>query len=392
MPVAVLTPFTRGRAVKSGDLLWRKKVLPVGDVEYQGRTLHFTEEYLHQLAQSFTSRAYDQVPFQLADGQNTHTNDPERFRGTIVSMDAQPDGLWVTLAPTTDGEKTLLDNPQLGVSARIVEDYARSDGKYFPAAVQHVLGTLDPRIPGLGGWQPDIEMSNGGYKIIDLSGAQFSGEEGDMPNLTDEQNERLAQLLNIPPEKFSSLIAAVSAPELTDEELASLMGNDDGESGDGLSDEELAELLSAAAELDAEGLLEPEGVGMSAEQQMAIEMANARTEATEFHLSNIQRQLDAEKFSKEKLELADIGVPPFIVDLARPLLLGTGHVVDLSNGQSVDAGLVMRKVLLEYAKAARMLDLGNEMGSAFDEPEGQSQAAESRANVVDLFKRQTGLG
>ena len=33
------------------------------------------------------------------------------------------------------------------MSARIVEDYARSDGKFFTAAVQHVLGTLDPRIP-----------------------------------------------------------------------------------------------------------------------------------------------------------------------------------------------------------------------------------------------------
>src|ERR1035441_8319817 len=139
MTAAVLTPFYRSRAVELGNRLWRKKVLPVGDVEYKGRTLHFTlnylkglagaftaraydqvafqrsEEhtselqsltlcdsdlvlpvgdveykgrtlhftlnYLKGLAGAFTARAYDQVAFQLADAQNTHTNDPERFRG-----------------------------------------------------------------------------------------------------------------------------------------------------------------------------------------------------------------------------------------------------------------------------------------------------------------------
>ena len=55
---AVLTPFTTADAVKLGNRLWRKKVLPVGDVEYKGRLLHFTRNYLGQLAAAFTSRAY----------------------------------------------------------------------------------------------------------------------------------------------------------------------------------------------------------------------------------------------------------------------------------------------------------------------------------------------
>ncbi len=102
------------------------------DIEYQGRQLHFTRPYLEGLASAFRSRAYDQVSFQLADSQNTHTNDPERHRGTIVDMQVADDGLYITLDPTERGERVLTENPYLGVSVRIVESYSRSDGTYFP--------------------------------------------------------------------------------------------------------------------------------------------------------------------------------------------------------------------------------------------------------------------
>ena len=134
MTAAVLTPFTTADAVELGNRLWRKRVLPVGDVEYKGRLLHFTKDYLGQLVSAFTSRAYDQVPFQLADAQNTHSNDPERFRGEIKSMNLEDDGLYVTAELTEDGERVLTANPRLGVSARIVEDYARSDGQRASAS------------------------------------------------------------------------------------------------------------------------------------------------------------------------------------------------------------------------------------------------------------------
>lgn len=54
------------------------------------------------------------------------------------------DGLYVTAQLTERGEAVLRDNPYLGVSARIVEQYRRADGKFYPAAMQHVLATLDP--------------------------------------------------------------------------------------------------------------------------------------------------------------------------------------------------------------------------------------------------------
>ena len=174
MSAALLTPFTRSAAIELAAQTWRKKLLPIGSIDYKGRTLHFTRDYLGQLVRSFHSGAYDQVPLQLADAENRHSNDPERTRGEITGMELGPDGLYVTVRTTEAGSRVLAGNPRLGVSARIVEDYARSDGRHFPAAVQHVLATLDPRIPGLGAWEA-IEASNPvSGRTVDLSNAAFT--------------------------------------------------------------------------------------------------------------------------------------------------------------------------------------------------------------------------
>jgi hypothetical protein len=178
MASLVFTPLLRGQPVElAGGSLWRKKLLPVGQVDYKGRKLQFTREYLQDLARAFMAKAYDQVPLQLADASNAHTNAVERYAGQVVDADVTDDGLYITVKPTERGHKILEENPALGVSARIIEDYARSDGQYFPAAIQHVLATLDPRIPGLGGWTA-IEASNSAEIVIDLSSCRFDGQDG----------------------------------------------------------------------------------------------------------------------------------------------------------------------------------------------------------------------
>ena len=39
---SVISPFTFSSAVELANRLWRKRILPIGDIEYQGRTLNFT--------------------------------------------------------------------------------------------------------------------------------------------------------------------------------------------------------------------------------------------------------------------------------------------------------------------------------------------------------------
>jgi hypothetical protein len=394
---AILTPFTTGPAQQAGPRIWRKRVLPVGHVEYKGRMLNFTKGYNDQLAGAFAAAAYDQVPFQLADAKNTHTNDPERYRGSIIGMDSRDDGLWVTLAPTTEGEEVILQNPQLGVSARIVEDYARSDGKFFPAAVQHVLGTLDPRIPGLGAWQA-VEMAGGEQNVLDLTGFAFT-TEGTMPDLDAAQQAKLAKLLQIPESQLDQLVAGLGTGDLGG--LDPSLGDLDAE----ISDEELALLI---ADLPAEelALLEQEfltetaaaaqSTGLSQEAQMALELTAARADENDRQLRVINTRLAASEFQRERRRLIeDLGLPPRAVDMAKPLLQGAGHVIEFSNDQgqavAVDAGQVMRAVLDEIGKTSKMLDLGFELGSSFDEPEQHQQAATARADLVKGFRQITGI-
>jgi len=389
MTAAVLTPFSGSKAIELGNRLWRKRVLPVGDIDYKGRTLHFTKDYLAELARSFRARAYDQVPFQLADAENKHTNDPERFAGEITDFEVDEDGLYIKLSATERGDRVLRENPKLGVSARIVEDYARADGKFFSAAVQHVLGTLDPRIPQLGGWQA-VEASNDVDTTLDLSTAVFTGEERNVAEeFTTEERGRLAKLLQIPEDKLDKLTA------LADADLDRLTAEGEGEGGE-LSDEELAALIEgmseeelAALESEFEAEVTAAAPGLSNQAAMALEMANVRAEENERQLSIITAELDAQRFAAEKARLVrDHGVPPFLVDLAKPLLEGTGHTVDLSNGTSVDAGQIMRRVLTEYSKAARMMDLSVELGSPVDEPEQHGAAEQARDDVVSRARAQ----
>jgi hypothetical protein len=215
---SVITPFSFGPAVELANRQWRKKILPIGSIDYQGRQLNFTRDYLSGLVRAFLDRAYDSVPFQLAPGDNSHSNDPERTRGQITDMSLEDDGLYVTARVTSRGEAVLRENPQLGVSARIVEQYSRSDGRFYPAAIQHVLGTLDPRIPGLGQWQP-VDMSSSPAMIIDLSSSSWAGEDA-APAAADAEltDAELADLLEV----------------LDDDELEALIQDQDGGNGPAL--------------------------------------------------------------------------------------------------------------------------------------------------------------
>jgi hypothetical protein len=395
MPAAVLTPFTRSPARKVGPGNWVKRLLPVGSIQYKGRTLDFDVPYLDGLVQAYRDSAYDYVPLQLAGDENRHTNDVERFGGKISGMTIDlkgPDGpgLYISLAPTQRGERVLEDNPDVGVSARIVEHYDRSDGRYYPRAIQHVLATHDPRIPGLGGWQT-VEAANDVEVTIDLSSMSFAGEPegtGTMPEMTPEQQARLAKLLEIPEDQWNQIVAGLTAPNLTP-------GQDDQ-----LTAEELAELEAAALELDQLGLLEPEPAGAgvtlaNADVLTALELTNARADAQGYHLAGIQAKLDAANWNAERQRyVRDLSIPSDVVDAARPLLEGAGRVVELSNGTSVDAGAIMRQVLDRVGQTWNALGLdldGIELGSPLDEPHQNNQAGERRAEVVEMFKRQTGI-
>jgi hypothetical protein len=129
--------------------------------------------------------------------------------------------------------------------------------------------------------------------------------------------------------------------------------------------------------------------GLSGTDAVALELAQATGDENARQLQIITTQLDHERWLSERNKLIHShNVPPFVADLAQPLLEGAGHVVDLSNGSSVDAGQIVRKIMTEWGKVIEQLGIGVELGTPMDEPDGEGQAADARNGVVTRARAQ----
>jgi hypothetical protein len=353
MPTAFQLPTDSAPTERLGRRLFRKKLLPLASIDYNGRRIDFTKEYLQGLVDSFRDGAYDDCPFVLADDQNRHTMDPSRVRGSVKGLELSEDGLSALVEVTDEGAKVLADNGnRLGVSARIVEDLSRADGKTYKAALAHVLGTTDPRINNLGPWQ-ELELSNSpGIAVVDLTQSPYE-RTALVPEFTDDEMTALRAILatKTPPAPVAPVgvitpPAPPSAPVETDldPELEAA----------------IAEILAAQTATEPAGGAAPMAeVALSAETVRALELAQANENQRAIELSAIRSELDAERFRRESAELASAGVPPKLIELSRPLLEGSNRVIDLSNGTKVDAGVVIRAVLEELKGT---IDLSGEFG------------------------------
>jgi hypothetical protein len=296
---ALQMPFDESEATQVGRRTYRKQILPVGSLEYEGRTLNFTREYLEDLANNFNSGAFDQVPFQLADPENRHTNDPERFRGEVKALELADDGLYGIVELTDDGAEVVEKNPKLGVSARIIEGIKDGAGN----AIQHVLGTLDPRVTGMGQWEA-VNLSASDVGVVDLTAASYS-QPVPATSTTQPRTDDAA------------------AREL----LQQMLQDDDGDATT---------------------------VQLSAEDRQTVELAEQRATAAERRVTELEARIDNEHFERQRRELLEAGVPPAMVDLAEPLLRGASGTIELSNGTRVNAGNVVEKML---AECRGMIDL-----------------------------------
>lgn len=375
-----LTPTDSGDAVELSTKTFRKKILPKGKIRYGDREINFDDEYLKDLAASYTDGAYDQVPYMLADASNAHTMDPERFRGECKTVTAEDDGLWGTFELSGEAADLVRANPKLGVSARIVEGYERSDGKTFKRALQHVLGTLDPRIPGMGAWE-EVDLSNDGSydssEVIDLSNFDYeeegivSEEKKDVPVSDDAAFEAAKAML---PGWTDQEITDLLNEPITDEEKAAI----DAEAAASVETEEVVEAEVETPEVEAkvvpvveaEEANEEELVSLSnvVETNTAVDLANddLRTQVTA-----LQADVAKSRFAKERAEWISNGVPPQLIKQAEVLLTAPrGAVIDLSNGvddNKVDAAQIVRTLLdgcagyIELAKErGHTLTLSNE--------------------------------
>jgi hypothetical protein len=396
--LALLTPRRRGRTTELSRRVWRTQLLPLGEINYKGRTIKFDMDYLRNVARSFKERAFGQVPFQLATDDNKHTNDPERFRGKIIDVVLTNDGLDVLVEPTKAGAELLRENPDLGVSARIYEEYERADGKHWTAALQHVLGTLDPRVPGMRTWREvevPVALSSeiGEVEVVDLSDAEFEEGGTDKVAFSKEDRAALIELLKkakgASDDELEGLVDELveddeddDESDLTDDELEQLIAQAEAEAGDPENeDDEVDE-----DDEEEEPVSGRVPVAASNRGRKAVELANLQLAAQSDQIAQMQAVMDGQAFDAEKRQFAVLGIPPQITELARPLLEGSGHVVELSGGDEIDAGAVMRNVLRQLGQQIKVLDLSGVIGSGLEDDEEKEEAEQHRTETADFVK------
>jgi hypothetical protein len=393
----ILTPLEFTATATLERRLFRKKVLPIDSINYNGRTIDFTREYLEGIVEAFNNGAFDNVPLQFADANNSHTNDPDRYRGDVVGMSLEDDGLYVTVAATQKGAEILQENPKLGISARIVNGYDRADGKHFSAAMQHVLATHDPRIPGLGAWDTVESFSNdanGG--IIDLTAEKFGVKNSDSKDDSVSEKDN-----SLSAEELTALRALLADLDNADADAETDADEAEDENAEELTDEELNALI---AELDAESDPESEPVDPEAnadQRELAsagAELSNSDSEALELanqtalELSRVKAELSEQRWKNERaMFIREYGITPAILDMAAPVLKSEGQTVELSNGEKTDSSAVMRQVLTEFGKMVKVLDLGNELGSGIEgEQDLNAEAAAKRDETTKALRAMMG--
>lgn len=379
MTTEVRTPFSVSAVELSGAGLFRKQILKFETINYidprtgKRQTLTFDPQYGQKLIEAFRAGAYPQVPFQLADGDNRHNNDPRNTSGEVVAVELSRDGSGVDgiLRLWGPGAEVVKNNPKLGVSARLLENTTMTDGRTWPVAMQHVLGTVDPQMRDMRPWEKvnSIDLSNGTVsKILDLSIATYE-RSAPMPE-QDEGKGSGTVTLELSPDRAARLTQLLDE----DEALSALAE----QLGDELVDEQ-----DEVEEEDDEFEDDEDGdeVQLSATYGPALELATTQISSLEtrvVELSNAlnQQRVDAEVGEYERQDLA-----PAVVEAARPLLSIATGAIELSNGvpgQAVDPGEVIREVLdtvIELARSDQLFVSSEERGRLDGDTKTNSERA-----------------
>lgn len=334
-------------ASQDGKLAFWKQILPKAGIDYTAKDgsrqhIDFDEQYLTDLA---TLKAVDKIGFLLADAENRHTMDPERWRGDVVQMEVREDGLYGKIVfPNPTAAAAVIDNPNLGVSARIRENVQRSDGSTLARGIIHVLGTLDPQVSGMAPWQP-TDLSNDEDEVLDLSEMEYT-------DMADKKEAKKKALADYTPDE----IEAFTEEEL-DAFLAEFVPDFTAYTETSTSEEEVEDQTK-----DETKVLAGAGADMATKVQADIELANQAAAQANARAAEALKRLADAQWQSARESYMDAGVPPHLLDLAAPVLNRPSEmVIDLSNEDSEDVNVTaVVKGLLDACKG--MVDLSNEMG------------------------------
>ena len=372
MTTAIHTPLDFSKAEPGGFRKFWKQILPVTSIDYDGQQVDFDPEFHKSLNLSFHEGAYEQVPVVFADSENRHNMDPRNFGGEIVDVEyrgpGEGEGTWALIKADRQAAKAIKANPKLGVSARILRQY-ENGGKVFTNAMNHLLLTMNPRVRGMQPWQAADLSEDADIEVVDLTDSDY--EEGnamgtrttrrrkaskttiDLSKLTDEQFQDLLDLAGTDDEDPED-------DDLTDEERDALDDEDDEGEGD-QQPERRTRRKKSKTKITVEKDSEDDGEDDDEDENpdgVELSESDKRVRLMELNLAE-------ERWDRTSRELIRKGVPPYMVDLAAPVLsLPESQTLDLAEGKSLDNPAAIIRRLLD--SSAGLVDLSEERGHMVD--------------------------
>lgn len=346
-PTLTAGPTTKVRDRESGKTYYKKRILPEGAYKYKTQdgkdvNLDLSAQQLGTFVKSFKDKAYDEVPFQFG----AHSNDPTIRKGTLVQVEHVPGkGLDGYFELDESAASYIEKYPNFGVSPRLVLDINRSDGKKFDGAIQHVAGTVVPRMTGMGPWSK-VELSEDGdtnaeTPVIDLS----------------------TEIIEVPREG-----KIVTTPE------------NNNEGGDPkvftLSEDEykfFQQQMKDYKEIMEEG--SPATASTSTTPPVDLSEITGKADQALSAVAALQRKAIEDGWKAQRALLAQQGVPPSALDLAEPVMTDMEpRVYDLESPEGivkVDAKTQMLGIL-ETLKGT--VDLSGERGHGVGGTQSESDS------------------
>lgn len=335
-------PTTKVKDKQSGKVYYKKRIVPEGTFDYKTSSgekvkLDLTERQLKTFVDSFKSGAYDEVPFQFGK----HDNDPTIRKGTLAHMEHVPGkGIDGYFELDSDAASYVERYPNFGVSPRIVLGIARADGKKFEGAIQHVAGTVVPRMTGMGPW-----------KRVELSEDGDTNSETPILDLSTEIIEVKREGKVVTTEKTGSGEGGNQVFQLSEDEY-NFFKNMKKEY------EEIVERDKKGTETSS-----PTSVTLSEDDKKAIEDAKKMAAEATSGLAAIKASAIRDSWAAKKQLLLSQGVPPAALDLADPVMTAVDEqVFELSTDEGTVKVGAKQQMLGQLELMKGMVDLSGERG------------------------------
>lgn len=149
--------LTRSRMGK----LYRKHILNLGELKYEGRTYDLDDSWYARLKDNFNSGVCDIVQVPLANDANAHSEDPARNLGEVIDIQREGNKVYAVIDARKNADdfgKTLL-----GASAFLHMNYKNTTSQQrVGPALLHVAVTNRPYITKLEPYQEIIAASADG--------------------------------------------------------------------------------------------------------------------------------------------------------------------------------------------------------------------------------------